>query len=667
MGSCCSSSDTAANVASVAPPSLSTAKNTAKPSTAAYHSSRASMVDFTPLDSPRTVQPIASFNSVPRMYGTKEFPQAAVSVVGPPAAQTDRKILTSSPSQPFPTLRVEKENESRGDLGADSCIKLKPLPAAKDVTGTPAEIQIITPAQQRSGDEAAEQLTGSPATVAFPSSDVTPERAMAPMLSQSEDRARTRCPSTAQVDEVPPTPKDESGKTLPADDVRVLQRAPPPPPPMATSTEVATCKEANLHSKKRGVDEAHESYDEATHNVEQKDSVAEANEGKEKPESSLLADIIHSQQEIQQRHSTVVSTDAAKDAPVEIGLGGKDESPSAVAVETHVKEDPQSSSPLSPGIVNEVRVTAYDIDEVNALPDMPIVTTVAPEQEDGSRSSSVYKIPDHHTSSPLNKTGALHSISSDEVDECIYVIAPGQQRQEAEEIDAHGTQLSPRGCPTQELSQAEPIISSKVSLLEGSPRHQEASHGAGVSSRVCRPLHLATDILQHKERASASDISDKVAVTAAFSESGSEVDEQGVAHGLGDDSEKPIVFTATSEVELEIEAMEENNDDEGTLSMDKDCVYTMGNTDVVENLQPMRSVMSSAALEEPMEAAGEHTDSAEPHTPLAMQAAGKPAGTATEAPRRMPPPPPHKHRDGACNAQLSSRSVPPSIMSPPPA
>ncbi|CAG9581812.1 hypothetical protein LMJF_34_0530 [Leishmania major strain Friedlin] len=491
------------------------------------------------------------------------------------------------------------------------------------------------------------------------------------MVTQSEE-GRTRCPSTAQVDEVPPTPKDESGKTLPADDARVLQRVPPPPPPPAASTDSVTRKEPNLKSEQRGVDEAHQAQHEAPDNVEQKGSVAAANEdeaAEEEKEPSLLVDILGSQQEDQQRYPTALSIDAAKDAPMEIGMD-KDGSPSAAAAETHTNERPKSSSPPPPEVFTDMNGKADDVDEASSAPKMPMVTTVAPEQVDGPVSSSVYKTPQHHTSQAVHTTEALHGISSAEADGFISLIKPEQQPQEAQEMDSNRIQLSPLVCPVQELSQVEPISWSKASLLEGSPLHWETSHGADVSPRLYRPLRLGTDVLRQKERANASNVADTIGAAAALSEFASEeaeVEEQGVACGLGDDAEKPIAFTATSEVELEPEAAEESNAEESTLSMDKDRVYTMGNTDAEDRSQPRKSVESSVAPVAPIEAADKHIASSEQHATFAMLTAEKSAWTGSEAPRRMPPPPPYHHSDEAHDTPLPSRSAPPSILFPPPA
>ncbi|CAC9536421.1 hypothetical protein, unknown function [Leishmania infantum JPCM5] len=491
------------------------------------------------------------------------------------------------------------------------------------------------------------------------------------MVIQSEEGC-TRCPSTAQVYEVPPTPKDESGKTLPADDARVLQRVPPPPPPPAASTDSVTRKEPNLESEQRGVDEAHQAQHEATDNVEQKGSVAAANEDEEAAEAkepSLLADIIRNQEEGQQRYPTALSIDAAKDAPVEIGMG-KDASPSAATAETHAKEKPKSSSPPPPESVNDMNGKACKVDEASSAPKMPMVTTVAPEQVDGPMSSSVYKIPQHYASPALHKAEALHGISLEEVDGFINLITPEQQPQEAQEMDSNRIRLSPLACPIQELSQVEPISWSKASLLEGSPLHWETSHGADVSPSLYRSLRLGTDLLRQKDRANAFSVADKIGAAAALSEFGSEEaeeEEQGVACGLGDDAEKPIAFTATSEVELEREAAEASSDEESTLSMDKDRVYTMGNTDAEGRSQPTRSVESSVAPVAPIEAADKHMASSEQHATFAMLTAENSVWTGAEAPRRMPPPPPYHHSDEARDTQLCSRSAPPSILSPPPA
>lgn len=668
MGSCCSASDTADDAASAAPPTPR--KTTAKPAIPSYSFPRRSIVDLIPPDPPWAEQPSVSASSVPRMYGTEEAPTTAIPAVGPPAAQTDRKILTSPPSQPFPTLHAGEENDSSGDSDADSSIQQEPLSTTKSATGTPAEIQIIAPAQQRSEGETAKQQLVAASAPTFSSADVTPERATAPMVTQGEGGC-ARCPSTAQVEEVPPTPKDESGKTLPADDARVLQRVPPPPPP-AASTDSVTRKEPNRESEQRGVDEADQAQHGATDNAEQKVSVAAAKEDEEateEKEPNLLAGMIRSQQEDQQRYPTALSIDADKDAPVEMGMG-KDGSPSAAGAETHAKEGPKTSSPPPPEMVNDMNPNAYDVDEANPASEMPMAATVAPEQVDSPTSSSGEKIFQHYKSSALNKTEALHGISPEEVGGFINPITPEQQPQGAQEMDPNGIQSSPLACPIQELSQVEPISWSKASLLEGSPLHWETSHGADVSPRVYRPLRLGTDVLRHKRYANASNAADKIGTAAALSEFGSEeteVDDQGVACGLGDVVERPIAFTATSEVELECEAVEASNDEEGTLSMDKDRVYTMDNTDAEDRSQPRRTVESSAALGAPIEAADKHTVSSEQHAAFAMLTAEKSAWTGAEAPRRMPPPPPYHHSDEARDTQPPSRSAPPSILSPPPA
>nr|ACS87824.1 hypothetical protein CDFL5P16_10 [Angomonas deanei] len=155
--------------------------------------------------------------------------------------------------------------------------------------------------------------------------NITPERVPAPRFAPHEaaDEAdNTRGPSTARIEEVPPTPVRESAngvaKSLPADDARVLQRVPPPPPPplSAKATETPTEAEADRESK-----------------VEK---------------STPLADILRRQQEEKQRYPTALTTDAKDDAPLEISMEEDRHEASSGAAAASKYVDPNATDDKAP-------------------------------------------------------------------------------------------------------------------------------------------------------------------------------------------------------------------------------------------------------------------------------------------------------------------------------
>ncbi|CAJ1024232.1 hypothetical protein, conserved [Leishmania lindenbergi] len=694
MGSCCCVSDSADDAEATVPLPPRKTNITAQLPSPAYPSLSKPTVDLTPESPPGPVKRSLSTISVLRMNDTKEASRTATPAArpdaikqhhttsfssstpaaGPPAAQTHRNMLTSSPLRLSPTLRVVRENESSDNLDVAAFSDPEPISTKKSTPCATDEIHQIMPTAHRSESETAKQLLVAAAVPTPSSADVTPERATDPTAIPREEEGRTRGPSTAQVDEVPPTPKEESSKALPADDARVLQRAPPPPPPPASVSPV-TPMEAGQDGEKHSVGEVHQAHQEATNSATRKDSVTVADEDEEgaegQQESNPLAGIIRTWQENQKHHPTTLSIEATEDAPLEINRD-KVNSPLAVATEAHAKGKPSRPSPLPPSeSVNGVNLNDSD-DDVKATPKTSMATTVATEQVDGPTSDPVYNNLPQHQWSALTKRGELHGILSNKRDSHTNLTTPEQKPNAAESSCADETQLTQQACSIMELSQMEPISWSKERLPEGTPLQGKNSHEADVSPSLYHPRRLGTDVPGRTECAAASEVTGKISTAAAFSDlfSGeTKVEEQGVARGHGDDAEKPIIFTATSEIGRELEAVEvKSNNVEGTPTMDKDPVHTTGNTDVVDKLQSIvGNAVPSVALGASIGTTDQPIASPEKHATSALQAAENSASGDAEAPHCKPPLILCHGSDEARATPPPSRPAPPSIMSPSPA
>ncbi|KAG5468141.1 hypothetical protein LSCM1_02114 [Leishmania martiniquensis] len=628
MGACCSASDTADSADSAAPPAPSNPKTAAKPSSSTGTFPRNPIDDLVRAGPPRSVTPSASAISALRGNG-KEVPWTAARAAGSPAVCSERHTLSPPPAQSCPTLRVAEEGSS-GHFEADAFSEPELMPV-KSFTITPAEIR-MTSQQPQLKVEAAEQQLVDVTALTPSSSDVTPERATAPTATPREGADRTRGPSTARVDEVPPTPKDENAKTLPADDARLLQRAPPPPPPLsAVSAVSATPKETDLDGEVRA---------EAVRNIMPEEAVAARrqveNVSVERQQPNPLADATLNWQEKQERYSTEVFIDATKDALLESSMG-TGSSPSAIAAE----EPTRSSSPRRRA--HGVNGNAHG--DVNAAPET-FMSTIA-------------------------VSGQLCGNPSDEIDRHIELATQEQQPKIAEDCFSNDTRPMSPTCSIQQPSLVEPICRSKEHQLESPQLHWEAAHGASVSPPMYRLLHPGMDVLWSGERANAPEVAAEISAELMLCGSGSEkeeAEEQGVARDLGSNAKKPITFTASSEIARKLESLKKSNEDSHPRSMNKDHVYPVSNTDVVDKLRPsVRNLVPSVALAAANEVAGEHVASWEKRATSEVQAAENAATADTEVPRRIPPPVPSQSNDDALVAQLPSRPAPPSLMSPPPA
>ncbi|KAG5468552.1 hypothetical protein CUR178_01384 [Leishmania enriettii] len=637
MGSCCSTSDTADSAESAAPPTPRTTRTTAKSPISTYTLPRNPRNDLVSAVPPSPVTPSVSAISVLSRNGMKEASWTAARAAGPPAARKDRLALAPLASQAFSTLRVVEE-ESSGDSDADAFSEPEPM-AAKTFIINPAEIY-SPPRWQQPEQEAAEQQMVGVAALTSSSSDVTPERVTAPTATPRQGGDRTHGPSTARVEEVPPTPKDENARTLPADDPRVLQRAPPPPPPPAASAASFTPKEMSLDGEMHGDDQMHQAHGEAAGNVKPEEAVAAAEIHEEvtgeEQEPNLQADITRSRKEKQRRYPSELSIDATKDAPLDISMGAGDSPP--------------------PKIAHNVNRSAHAY--VNAAPEIHMGTTVVPEQADGPTSNVACNIPRPHEQPALEESPQLHGNLSDKISRHTDSVTHEQHPTTPEGYYAEGNSLMPPPCSIQQPPQAEPISQSKERELEGPPLHWETSHRVCVPPRADRPLPPSANVLWSSEHPNAPEVAAKISAEGVLCYSGSaeeNAEEQGIARDLGSNANNPITFTASPE-------------DNHPLSMDKDRIYLMGNTDLVEVPQPIvGSAVPSVALFAPREVADKPVASLELPTTSPTQAAENTASADAEAPRRMPPPLPSDRNDAARAAPLPSRPAPPSIMSPPPA
>ncbi|KAK7197608.1 hypothetical protein NESM_000711400 [Novymonas esmeraldas] len=681
MGSCCSASGTADGAA---PPAASHA-SPSKP-----------IVDPTPVAPPPkpaelsspVLPPLPMSIAEERCHGAAEVPHEAklgvaapppaassAAIAGPPAAQSDRKTVSSPPSRPLPTPRevaaVEEHTNSDEDVFSAPEAEPEPVP-------TPAKTSVTTAAAQPHG--ALDLPQKSEAGVAAPAAptDVTPERHAAATPSPRGDDDRTRGPSTAHVEEVPPTPKDKGSGVLPADDPRVLQRAPPPPPPLPAPV---TPQDGAAGADE--VDEADE-VEHAANAVEAAAAEEDAEEDEhEDPDVNPLADIIRRQQEDKQRYPTALSTDAAEDAPLEISMG-EDGSPLAPVAQTPVKEDLQRSQSPPPALAagaghhNNKRSDDDDDDDAAAAPGIAAATIVRPEQLDGPTSGVVYKILRHNEWLAFKETGELLGTPSDEIDGYINLATAEQAPAVAEAYHADDIQLMLLACSIEALLQAAaPDGWSEARLLAGPPLRWEASQGAELSPRLYRPLRLATDVLWRKECANAAAVADNIGAAVVLSDSGSDEEDADRGHGhLASAAgpphvvEQPITFTDTSDIERELGAGGEREADAGdddTLSLDRDRVYTMKNADIENKPQPIvTSALPSVALVARGHNPSEPVVVTEQHATPAMEAAESPDVAGAEVPRRMPPPLPSPDDvDGVDAASPPTRSAPQTIMSPP--
>ncbi|KAG5493816.1 hypothetical protein JKF63_01648 [Porcisia hertigi] len=635
MGSCCCLSETA-NGAPAAqewvPGKTETLAGLPKPP---HPAPSKPFVDPTSVNASRPAGPGGTTVSPPLMDTMGGILNVPVPTAGPPAALADREISPSPSLQPLPTP-CWGEEEALESFDTDPFSEPEPG-SAKNITTTSAEDHMIAPPQQRSeNEEVKQQLACAFETHPSPVT-VTPERAKVQTSSpRAGEEDPTRGPSTAQVDEVPPTPKGEGGPMLPADDIRVLQRA-PPPPPLPGSTVSMNRKGVSSDDDVFNIREVSQEHQEAApgntpHELLVAGASGSEEELEQEQEPNPLTEILRSQQQNRQWQPTASALDIAESLPLEISMG-EDELPSTE--ETPEGEPKQTLPP--PGFVSGVDEEACD--GRNATQETPMATTGISETVDGFTSGTVYKILRHRDWLTFKETGELRGTPSDIIAGYIKLATAEQAPKVAADLYSDETLLTLLACPIEALSRVAPSSMKEEDLPEGPPLRWGTSRGAGLSPRLYRPLRLKTDVLWRKECANAAEVADKirdVVVYADFVFDADEVEAPAAAGGLGCDAEKPNVFTTTGEGGA---VGENTNTAEDTPSMEENCVYTIGNTDVEgERDAVVMSPLPSDALVEPIETSGEPIARPEHRTSAEVQSAEHFVSALTEAPRRLPPP-----------------------------
>jgi uncharacterized protein (DUF952 family) len=635
------------------------------------------------------------------------------------ATQEERNKPTGKSGEALPSPKAGESSDAHPGNSTSSTVVTNAFPSLAELKATPPPPPALDAPESAEKAAAVEfSLPPPPAAVTVSPVSLTPERA--PQLTPHEgegDDDPTRGPSTARVEEVPPTPARDSDvaacKALPADDARVLQRVPPPPPlPMlSAATPVETPKE----------------------NPPEKAAAAEAEEVPANP----LAEILRRQQEEKERYPTALTTDAADDAPLEISM--EDDKAGAAAAAW-----PRTGADKYVTVDAEDVASAANHTEAKVpLAEPGTVITFAdgdPCDKDAARGDVVFKVLQHSEWEELCESGELHSSDSDGADECIRLATADQALAEMASLQLDGTApLVLICCTIAALSKPGADVNGG-----GAPLRWESDTQLGQRTpRLYRSLQRGSDILWYQECANASEAAERLRKEAVVSDTASEAaskdaeaevaaaggdgnaePEKMVFKGDEDDMlNKPISFTDTSEIERQLAERvgaddnnmnregdttprmsppaEQNNNssidmpnaahadvgrndnDSSSDDHDDDLVSTEkkdeGDWDDDAPHPIVRDVVRDIALPPP---AGEslearrpapHAVSAMTQAPEAAPVSPREAQSASAPPRRVPPPlpsPPAEPLNAAENSDKAEvkngESTPPPSRQPPP-
>ncbi|KPI86179.1 hypothetical protein ABL78_4768 [Leptomonas seymouri] len=478
--------------------------------------------------------------------------QLAASLATTPAEQS-----TSAPEN-TPEVLHPPEHEGKSAASPDNSL-------------VPASTAIVSP----SLEEFEAPPTSEPAAQRVSPANFTPERAQPPVLTpqgKSDTEDRTRGPSTAQVEEVPPTPARESdvatGKALPADDARVLLRVPPPPPTLSPSSAQGTPRGATEHG----------------------DETKEV-EGDQAPEAlNPLVDILRLQQEGgKQRYPTALTTDAKEEAPLEVSIGDDKNSKAAVGGPKVVTGAAKYMTLDTEDAVEAGEIIKKPLAERGAVIAFTAPTADSADNNDAPKRGLVFKILFSEEWEALRKTGEFHGNAADQIDGSIKFATLDQA---IEGVTAHQTDNTPRVlicCTIGALSNpAGPACTTNASGSghsgSASPLRWESDSLIGQRiPRLHRTLYRGADVLWYKECTNGKEIAEQLHREVMMSGFGSEGDvsarddtdeEPEMMASKGDEDDlgnRPITFTDTSEIERgvvdKVGADEAKEEDETTLLM----------------------------------------------------------------------------------------------------
>ncbi|KPA82054.1 hypothetical protein ABB37_03220 [Leptomonas pyrrhocoris] len=650
----------------------------------------------------------------------------------PPAASTSKKVVPAGPpvqatktSEPTANKAEEKQPAVPAEAAPKDLLPAAPpLPPPSPVPAANAEKEGAPVAPPSSKAEAHFGLPPPPATQKASPIAITPERAKPPQFtprSNGDDTDDgTRGPSTARVEEVPPSPARESvvatGKALPADDARVLQRVPPPPPPLSVLS-APSVQETPREEPEQDEGNARDAED------------TEGAAAAEEP--NPLADILRRQQEEKQRYPTALTTDAKDDAPLEISMEEGKKGTSAAggsAAATGAAKYAADDSENGAAVVAAEEVRKKPLAEPGTVMAFPAPADDSANVNAASRHGRVFKILLHEEWEELRETGEFHGNAVDRVDGCIGFATADQAREAATAHPGGSAPLVLVCCTIEALSKpagpADGITAAAASSnSEGaSPLRWEAAPLLGQRQpQLHRALYRDADVLWFTECANGSAVAARLAQEMVVSDGGSEgnddeAPEKVAFTGDKDDLDnKAISFTDTSEIEREL-AEEDNaenakeaadvQDSNGSIDMPSKARAAAGEGSYAEDAprsakheedkdsdntpQPVvKAMLPDITLASP----SRESDRARAPTQHAVSMMQAPeAAPATpqdgfdggvdglEPPRRVPPPlpsPPAEPLTSAADNKAAvkdgeatpppSRPAPPTILSPQPA
>ena len=472
--------------------------------------------------------------------------------------EREKSAEATKPAAP-PSLKVEEPSSFRLGNSPNSTLITRAFPSLEELKATPPPPPSLHREEAAEPEKAAVEFSLPPPPETLKASPVclTPERAQPPQFmshtnKEGDEDNNTRGPSTARVEEVPPTPARESdvatGKALPADDARVLQRVPPPPPPPMLSAPSAN---------------------ETPHEEPEKEEEEEAEEAETL--SNPLADILRRQHEEKQRYPTALTTDAMDDAPLEISMeedksGAATPATAAAAAATgptgaakYITSDADNAK--------EAHAAAAETKTPLAEPETVTATALAPTGDMGHNAVAaekpvpagglVYKILLREDWQQLQSTGEFRGNATDLAAGCIKLATADQAAEAAARFEPDNTPFVIVCCAVAALSR--PAATDNEGA---SPLRWEAEPLIGQRTpRLYRPLRRDSDVLWFKACASATEVAERLRKDVVISDSGSEDDvpatgdepEKMVFKGYEDDVDnRPISFTDTSEVERQL-------------------------------------------------------------------------------------------------------------------
>lgn len=569
------------------------------------------------LEQVRREQVLLGLNSkkettVPKPAIPAEASSPGVSANGPPLAQPDRALETAPQKK---SHGVSKSADEFSDVSNENSPSHTAAPPVneQDVTKSTQRTALSTSnSPMAAEDESAFHVVHTPLL----ETSATPERG-GPLQTPHDD---PRGPSTAQVEEAPPSPQNDTENragVLPADDDRLLQRVPPPPPPPPTGDSLSATQRVQQEAITEAFAAAQNAYKEM-----------EVENEKENP----LADIILRQQK------KVAASD---------GDSAEPRSRVEVVVDDDIRLDATQKKGLHSGDL-------------------------------------VFKILRHDEWDEFQKIGVLNGSALDIKDGFIHLSTADQVRDTAMRYFAGETQLILVACSTEELSVPTIVekidLDGKRRKTTEVALRWEPSRTGPLYPHLYRSLRLKEDVVWHRSCSSAMDVTptQRSEVILSDSQSDEEVVEKdgnmdgdvkarhpceisltntsdaekdGVLSGQHESSERPFDRESESSMRAYVE---------GPHTLDKKTSLK-DNDDLPQPI--VTQTIKPVYLDGPADGISAEVDGNDSGAPVLMSTAmqEKEDNANVAAPRRPPPPVPSPEN----GADQDIEDSPKDLLSPP--